>query len=120
MRITLSVFPEHIIKQYNLIQKAKNGYVYVYIRRSIYGLPQSDILAKKVPKENLPPHGYFEVTHNPGLWQHITHPISFSLVIDDFGVKYVDRADVDHLIDALKKTTKYLNTGQRDYNAASH
>ena len=29
MRIPLSAFPEHIIKQYNLRQKAKNGYVYV-------------------------------------------------------------------------------------------
>ena len=90
------------------------------IRRSIYGLSHSGALANNGLRENLAPHGYFEVTHNPGLWQHITHPISFSLVIDDFGVKYVDRADVDHLIDALKKTTKYLNTGQRDYNAASH
>ena len=44
MHIPLSAFTEHIIKQYNLRKKAKNGYVYVEIRRSIYGLPQSGAL----------------------------------------------------------------------------
>jgi hypothetical protein len=32
------------------------------------------------------------------------HPISFTLVVDDFGVKHVDKADIDHLIDSIKKT----------------
>ena len=56
----------------------------------------------KALKENLAPHGYFEVTHPPGLWQHITCPISFSLVVNYFGVKYIDKADADHLIAELK------------------
>ena len=77
--------------------------MYIDIRGSIYRLPQVGALAKKVPKENLARHGYFEVTQNPGSWQHITRPIYFSLVVDDFGVKYIDKADSDHLIVALKK-----------------
>ena len=76
-----------------------NGYVYVEIRRS-----QADTLANKGIKVKLEPHGSFEVPHTPGLWKHITRPISFSLVVDNFGVKYIDKADVDHLIVALKKT----------------
>ena len=98
MRLPLSEFPEHIIQQYNLRKKPKNGYVYVKIRRSIYGLPQEGALANKGLKENFTPHGYFEVTHTPGLWQNTTRPIYFSLVVYDFGVKYVDKADADHLI----------------------
>ncbi len=28
----------------------------------------------------------------------------FTLVVDDFGVKYVDKADVDHLVSSIKST----------------
>ena len=50
-----------------------------------------------------------------------TSPAKFHfLVVDDFGVKYIDKADDHHLIDALKNTMKYLKTGQGDYTAPSH
>jgi hypothetical protein len=45
MRIPLTLFHEHIIEQYNLRAKAKNGYIYVEIRKAIYGLPQAGMLA---------------------------------------------------------------------------
>ena len=77
---------------------------------SVYGLPQAGALENKGLEENLSPPGYFEVTHTPGLWQHIARPISFSHVVDDFGVKYIDKADADHIISALKNTMKYPNT----------
>ena len=73
------------------------------IRLSIYGLPQAGALAKKGLKEKLDPRGNFEITHTPRLWRHITRPISLSLVVDNFGVKYIDKADADHLIAALEK-----------------
>ena len=38
----------------------------------------------------------------PGLWRHITRPIAFSLVVDDFGVKYVYKDDADHLANSIK------------------
>ena len=62
--------------------------------------------SQKRPKIKPPPHGYFEVTHTPVLWRHITRPISFSLVLDLFCVKYIDKADTDHLIAALEKHWK--------------
>ena len=34
--------------------------------------------------------------------RHITCPITFSLVVDDFSVKYVQKADADHLAHSLK------------------
>ena len=93
MKLPLSVFPEHIKRQYNLEKKAKNGYVYVEIKRSIYGLPQAGKLANTALKEHLAPYRYFEVAHTPGLWRHITRPIAFYLVVDDFSVKYVQKDD---------------------------
>ena len=68
MKLPLSIFPEHIKRQYNLEAKAKNGSVYVEIRRSIYVLPQAGVLANMALKEHLTPYGYFEVAHMPGLW----------------------------------------------------
>jgi hypothetical protein len=38
----------------------------------------------------------------PGLWKHITCPISFTLVVDDFAVKYERQEDVNHLIICVK------------------
>jgi hypothetical protein len=73
MRIPLTLFPAHIIEQYQLRDKAKNGHIYVEIRKAIvYGLPQAGILANKLLKVRLAPAGYCEVSHTPGLWKHIT------------------------------------------------
>jgi hypothetical protein len=38
-----------------------------------------------------------------GLWLHITKPIQFALVVDDFGIEYENRKDAEDLIQILKK-----------------
>ena len=43
------------------------------------------------------------VPHTPALWKHVTRDITFSLVADDFGVKYVGKENAYHLIQDLKK-----------------
>ena len=86
--------------------RAKKGYVYVEIRRSIYGLPQAGKLANTALKEHLAPYGYVEVSHTPGLWRHITRPIAFSLVVNYFGFKYAHKDDADHLANSLKNAYK--------------
>ena len=45
MRMKLTDLPAHIQQQYNLQAQAKNGYVYLKIRRYIYGLPQEGQLS---------------------------------------------------------------------------
>ena len=77
--------------------------MWIDIRRSIYGLPQSGKLANYYLRKKIAPHGYFEVEHTPGMWTHITRPIQFSLVVDDFGVKYTRRKDAEHLLSVLEK-----------------
>jgi hypothetical protein len=47
--------------------------------------------------------GYYECKHTPGLWRHLTRPISFTLVVNDFGVKYVGKEHVNHLIKCIKE-----------------
>ena len=67
------------------------------------GLPQAGILANKLLKKCLAPHGYHECKQTPGLWKHTTRPISFALVVDDFGVKYTRKENINHLIKAIKE-----------------
>jgi len=38
--------------------------------------------------------------------EHSTRPIQFTLVVDDFGVKYRNKEDVEHLIETLNKIYK--------------
>ena len=103
MRMKLTDFPKHVQQQYNNQAYAKNCYVYLEIRRSIYGLPQADKLGRKYIQGKLHPHGYYEVSHTPGLWKKKSQPIDFSLVVYNFGVKCVGGENACHLIDSLKE-----------------
>jgi hypothetical protein len=50
----------------------------------------------------------------PGLWKHATRPISFTLVVNDFGVKYMHQEDINHFIMCIKE--KYELTKDWDGN----
>ena len=104
MRMPLDLFPVWTQKQYNLARLALNGYVHLEMRRDVWGLPQAGILANKRLRCKLAPFGYFEHRSTPRLWTHVSRPISFTLVVDDFGVKYVNKADADHLVASIKST----------------
>eukprot|EP00804_Cyclotella_cryptica_P014654 CCRYP_012668-RA/>CCRYP_012668-RA protein AED:0.51 eAED:0.40 QI:0/0/0/1/0/0/2/0/482 len=84
IKMPLALFPEHIIQQYDLRTKARNGFVYLEIRICMYGLPMAGALANKLLRERLVPHGYYEVAHTPGLWRQVWRPLAFTLVVDDF------------------------------------
>ena len=73
------------------------------ILRGMYGLPQSGILENKLLKERLAEHGYYKLPHTPDLFTHKTRPIWFTLVVDDFGIKYVGKQHAEHLLSVLKE-----------------
>jgi hypothetical protein len=50
--------------------------------------------------------GYTQSKLKPGYWKHEWQPISFTLVVDNFGVKYIGKEYVTHLITVLKKHYK--------------
>ena len=70
MRLPIALLPQEIIDQYHLQDKVHNGYVYVEIRKGMYGLPQAGIIANKKLKLHLAKHGYHPTAHTPGLWTH--------------------------------------------------
>jgi hypothetical protein len=76
--------------------------VYIEVQKGMYGLPQAGILANQLLARRLAIHGYHQTKVTPGIWRHATHPIHFTLVMDDFGVQYVGKGHAHHLIDALE------------------
>jgi hypothetical protein len=94
--------PEEIMDEYNLHALVHNGYLYVEVRKGMYGLPQAGLLANVLLAKRLAKHGYSPVPRTSGLWTHKWPPINFSLVVDDFGVVYVGREHVEHLKAALE------------------
>jgi hypothetical protein len=101
MKIPLALFPSWTVKQYNLNELALDGWVYIEMRRAVWGLPQAGILANKRLKRKLAPFGYYECINTQGLWRHESRPLTFMLVVDNFGVKFVNKDDVDHLITSI-------------------
>jgi hypothetical protein len=101
--INLASLPQETIDKYDLIELAQDGKVYIEIQKGMYVLPQAGILTNELLQHNLAKDGYRPTPHTHGLWKHDTGPISFSLVVDYFGVKYVGREHAEHLMECIKK-----------------
>ena len=102
--IKLEDIPEEIIVKYKLCGKVtENGSVYVEIQKGMYRLLQAGILAQELLEKHLNKHSCSQNKAVPGLWTHKTQPISFTLVVNDFGVKYIGKEHVMHLISILKQ-----------------
>lgn len=104
IKLKLENFPEDVIEEYGLLAKAtSDGYVYCEVVKGMYGLPQAGILAQELLEKRLARHGYTQSKVTPGFWTHKWRPISFTLVVDDFGVKYVGKEHADHLVGILEE-----------------
>ena len=107
LRLRLANFPEDVIEHYNLKEKVdKKGFVFVKCVHGMYGLPHAGIIAQELLAERLEEEGYYQSDKTPGFWRHETRPICFTLIVDDFGVKYVGEEHAHHLINVLKKHYK--------------
>ena len=90
IRISINDIPEEIVKEYDLKNKATpEGAVYIVANRGMYGLPQSGLLANELLEKRLNKRGYFQSKLVPSIWKHTWRPVQFTLVVDDFGVKYM-------------------------------
>ena len=49
---------------------------------------------------------YDPVPITTGIWRHQTCPIKFSLVVNDFEIKYERQEDITNLLDSLKTIYK--------------
>jgi hypothetical protein len=72
----------------------------------MYGLPQAGILAQELLTKQLLKAGYMQSAVTSGFWQHKWQPIILTLIVDNFGVKYINKTDAKHLLTVLKQDDK--------------
>jgi hypothetical protein len=90
-----------LLSRFNLGTLAVDGWVYIEIRKGMYGLKHAGFLANQLLQNRLASFGYYPARRTPGLWLHKTRPLAFSLIVDYFAVKYVGKQHAEHLPNAL-------------------
>ena len=80
MRVHPSKIPKEIWDEYD-INIAPDGFVYLDIRKGMYGLKESGVLAFNKLVKALAPHGYEPIPNTTGLWIHKTRKTTFPCVL---------------------------------------
>ena len=102
--IKLDNFPDDAIDQYNLKDKVdEKGFVILMAEKGIYGLPYAGIIAHNLMEERQELHGYTQSDNTPNCWFHKWRPISFTLSVDDVGLKYAGEEHANRLLSILKE-----------------
>jgi hypothetical protein len=95
--------PREIIDEYNLLELAHDGRVYIEIQKGMYGLPQAGILTNELLQRWLDVDGFHPTEHIQGLWKHENRLVWFLLVVDYSSIKYVGCENAEHLMTPIKK-----------------
>ena len=106
IRIPRRFIPDKSMDKHNLHQYLDHKDSILFrIDKCMYGLPQAGFLSQKRLIAHLSQHGYHQQEHVPCLFSH-ANGITFTLVVDDFGVKIPNKAAAEHLINVLEKEYK--------------
>jgi hypothetical protein len=103
MKLPIKLIPQEIVDQDHLVDLVSDGYIYIEIRKGMPGLKQAGRIANDRLQKHLATFGYALVPCTLSLYQHASRPVTFSLVVNDFGVKYVRQEHADHLINVLQQ-----------------
>ena len=101
-RTAIKTIPQEIIDKYDLNNKQSDGYTYIVFEKLIYVLVQAEIISHEALKEHLKPYGYAPARITQALWTHQNRDINLTLVVDNFGIRYINKKDADQLISALQ------------------
>jgi len=83
----------------------KDDYALLEVVKAVYGLPQAGLIAHNDLVQHLGTFGYHPAPHTSCLFLHVSRPLMFTLVVDDFLFKATGpdrREHIDHFLDALK------------------
>ncbi len=109
IRIDVNSYSPAVLARLSLlpfIRTARKGKRFVIFRidQTMYGLKDAGKLSnlRLVSLLLVSASGFLETT-TPCLFRHVSRPISFVLVVGDFGIKYRNRDDYEHLISCLSR-----------------
>jgi len=102
VRIPLRYIPATVLDKYQLRSFLANGSILFQINKCMYGLPQAGLLSQRRLIAHLAMHGYTQDANVPCLFTHADLGTTFTLVVDDFAVKYKTRAAADHFLHIMR------------------
>jgi hypothetical protein len=108
MVLNLDEIPQEIIDEYNIQDYISPGdtKVYVEVTGALYGMKQAGYLANKDIVTHLANNGYTQCPNTACLFRHIKDDIEFSLITDDFGVRYGSKPAADKLLEVMSRKYK--------------
>ncbi len=94
--------PFAIQSKYHLRDLDQSKSIMFEIACGMYGLVEAGRLAQDRLIAHLDSHCYYVAANTPCLSKHRSRSTIFSLVVDDFGIKFGSQADADHLLSTLR------------------
>jgi hypothetical protein len=107
IRIDVGTYSPAVLSRLSLLpflKTAASGKRFIVFRidQTMYGLKEAGKLSNLRLVSLLSFAGFIE-TRTSCLFRHLTRPIAFVLVVDDFGIKYQNRDDFDYLVSSLSR-----------------
>ena len=98
IHISIKDIPDDIINEYKLRDIVDDkGSIHIQANRGMYCLSQAGLLANEILEKRLNKKGYLQIKLVPSFRTHDWIPVLFTLVVDDFGVKYAGEEHALHL-----------------------
>jgi len=107
--------PMKIIEEYKLNGLVElDGSIFIEVLWSMYGLPQSGLLSNELLEKDSTTMVISKANLSLA-WKHEWQPVQFTLVVGNFGVKYVGKEHSEHLQAVIAKYYKMSTnwTGRR-------
>ena len=105
MVIDINEVPDDIISEYNLTSflTPNTNKFYVEVTGALYGMKQAGYIANKDLVNYLESNDYMQAKNTPCLFKHTTDDIEFSLITDDFLVRYGNKQSADKLLKIMSE-----------------
>ena len=106
LQLKMSDIPEDVNTNMNYKKRwqVRGGYT-SKLEKMMYKLPQAGLLAWELLEQQLTTNSYTQSKPTPGLWMH-KRPITFYLIVYDFGVKYKGQENAKYLHNILVESYK--------------
>ena len=114
MKVPIKKSPQDIKDKYNLLSLVtSNGFVYIKIKKGMYGLKKAAMLVYKNLIKKLKKDGYTPIPHTDNYLKHEKYSTIFCLCVDDFGVKHFEYMASDMILHVDSNAAYLVQDGAR-------
>ena len=83
--------PEEIMKTYNSYSKDYHNIIRMKVHKGMYVLQESEALSNEQLSQHICTYSCRPTKHTPGLWKYEYDKIIYTLLVDNFRVKYLTK-----------------------------